>query len=55
MLENGMIRLQFESGQVDLSPGEVQALISDEKIRSELRRAVRVARKNAPVEVEQQQ
>ena len=45
MLENGMIRLQFESGQIDLTPGEAQALVSDTRLHNEIRRAVLAARK----------
>ena len=51
---DGLIRLDFERGTAELTPGEVTALLSDEALRIELRRAVRNARKNLPVEVEQE-
>lgn len=37
---NGLIRIDFEQGSADLTPAEVTALLSDEIIRGELRRAV---------------
>lgn len=45
MLENGMIRLQFESASVDVTPAEAQALVSDTRLHNEIRRAVLTARK----------
>lgn len=44
ILENGMIRLQFERASIDVSPAEAQALVSDSRLHNEIRRAVLAAR-----------